>query len=169
MLARTAAPLHQPERSRVFLTQKQIQVRISSRLPVSPPALPVRTPEIAHAFAQYLNRAGRLVSGACIKDKIRTASQVHCPGIFRRLDHGLDSFLHSRSKREQQSQSHTTKHRSHCHRSRHCRVGARECVVQEGNARRDKNQGQNRRNFSNQPHSQGCTPGTTAFVLPLLR
>lgn len=40
----------------MFRAQKQIQVRISSRIPVVPAARPIRAPVVAHAITQYFNR-----------------------------------------------------------------------------------------------------------------
>jgi hypothetical protein len=49
------ALLHQAQFSRVFRTQKQIQIRIPPRFPIAPAPLPVRAPMVTHAVAHHLD------------------------------------------------------------------------------------------------------------------
>jgi hypothetical protein len=73
----------------VFLAQEQVQIGIVPRTPVVPPALPVGTPEVAHAFTEHFDRSRFLVSRSAVEDEIRTAMQVYCGGRFRDLIHSV--------------------------------------------------------------------------------
>jgi hypothetical protein len=84
---------HQAQRPRVFFAEEQVQVRVASRTPIAPPALPIGPPEVAHALAENLDGMRTVFLRPDIENELRAATRAKGCAITRSFGHGLDSFL----------------------------------------------------------------------------
>jgi hypothetical protein len=84
--------LDKPKLPGMFRTQEQIQVGVEARIPIVPPALPIRPSAITHTFAQHFDRTRLAASRPGIEDKFRAAINTDSLGVLR-FYHGLDLGL----------------------------------------------------------------------------